>query len=752
MTPRDGHITEAISQQSFAVQSQLPVVAVDGLMGQALRFDGYSNYIQAPLSTAALSADALTFSVVLAVEAYPMMNAQEGEVNPTYATICGNLDETGKKGMAFELSSRGDVRFRFGSTYSGGFLFTANGTEKMPLGRWAQLTAVVSKADNMVTLYLDGRSIGNSRMSRVGMQHATTDFMIGKSAGELKMGPFHLNTFCGLIDDIIISNGATVPEATTTAATPNFRYPAERYAGNLWRPQFHAMPSGSWTNECHGMLYSGGRYHLFFQKNPNGPYQARLQWGHLSSADLCTWQEEPIALTPGENYDLKGCWSGCVYQDGGTPYILYTAVDNGHAVIAQAVAQDDQLRQWTKQGVVIDGRPQGLSDDFRDPYFFTANGKKYIIVGASKNGIGGCTLHRYENGQWTNDGTMFFQGTQAGQHGTFWEMPNVTPLGGGKWLFTCTPMGTSLGVRTLCWVGTIGQDGRFTPDASGMQTLEMGGISRDGYGLLSPTIYAHPSPYGGDTPERILLLGIVPDKLSTDDNFRMGWAHNFSLLRELSIAADGTLQQKPYEALASLRTSTAFSQPKLSLMGVTSLSPVSGRQIELQGEFTVVNGQMGFNFMKQGGHRAALSYDGNSGNLTLNLTTLTRTSNDAGVYNGSYSAPLPRKLSVGEKLKLHVFVDGSVADIFVNDQWAFSVRLFPTADNEIEAEAFATTQTQANVHAWVLSAGEAGAAGISEMTYSQPSSPAVYDLQGRRFNGQPQRGMYIKNGRKYISK
>ena len=150
------------------------------------------------------------------------------------------------------------------------------------------------------------------------------------------------------------------------------------------------MPSGSWTNESHGMTYADGRYHVFFQKNANGPYMARLHWGHVSSADLCTWTEEPIALYPGESYDIKGCWSGCVYEDEGSTNILYTAVDNAKAVIAQAKATDAQVTGWQKEGIVINGRPQGLSDDFRDPYFFTANGKKYSrVVGGDLQSVGG---------------------------------------------------------------------------------------------------------------------------------------------------------------------------------------------------------------------------------------------------------------------------------------------------------------------------------------------------------------------------
>ena len=143
---------------------------------------------------------------------------------------------------------------------------------------------------------------------------------------------------------------------------------------------------------------------------------SRLHWGHISSENLYDWTEEPIAIAPGEDYDIKGCWSGCVYEDEGNTYLLYTAVDNAKATIAQAKAKDNLLMEWEKQGVIINGRPSGLSDDFRDPYFFTANGQKYIIVGTSKNNIGACTLHKYENGSWTNDGALFFQGGNANQH------------------------------------------------------------------------------------------------------------------------------------------------------------------------------------------------------------------------------------------------------------------------------------------------------------------------------------------------
>lgn len=736
MSLNDGKITESVSSQTYTVTSQLPACTVAGLDGDALRFDGYSNYVRAGLPST-ISAETMTISVTLAAETYPMMQVDVAETTPTYATICGNLDETAKKGFALQLSSQGDLQFRAGVSYGADAIVIVSGNKKLPRGQWNVVTAVFNKSGNSVKLYLNGTEIGSKNAANSALSPSTSDFYIGKDATEKKSGPFLINTFCGAIDDIAIYNSADVPSAFTPQAA-NFNYPAERYAGNIWRPQFHSMPSGSWTNETHGMTYSNGRYHVFFQKNANGPYMSRLHWGHISSENLYDWTEEPIAIYPGESFDIKGCWSGCVYEDGANTYILYTAVDNAKARIVQAKAKDASLIEWGDKTIIIDGAPSGLSADFRDPYYFEANGNKYIIVGTSKNNLGACTLHKWNGSAWSNDGTLFFQGANASQHGTFWEMPNVTPMGDGKFLFTCTPLGTSVGVRTLCWVGTIGTDGKFTPDANGIQYLEMAGISRDGYGLLSPTIYQKDG--------KTLLLGIVPDKLADTENYEMGWAHNYSLPREISLDANGNLVQKPYSGLTAMRTTTTVAKDE-TINGTVSLSPVSGRQIELLGEFTATTGKCGFRFLKSGDNQATLTYDADTKQLTLDLTTMARTKNDAGSYNGTYNATVPETLT-----KLHVFVDGSIADIFVNDRWAFSVRLFPTDATAVEAEVFTTTAIPAKVNAWTLDASQT--TGIEEVRWKmeEVSSNTCYDLQGRCLSDAPQCGLYIKNGKKYVAR
>ena len=169
-----------------------------------------------------------------------------------------------------------------------------------------------------------------------------------------------------------------------------------------------------------------------------------------------------------------------------------------------------------------------------------------------------------------------------------------------------------------------------------------------------------------------------------------------------------------------------------------SLSPVSGRQIELLGEFTAASGTCGFNFLKSGDKQASLTYDTDKGTLTLDLTALD-----------------------GEKLTLHVWLDGSIADIFVNDTWAFSVRLFPNNAAQIEAEAFATADIEANIQAWTLDAHQKGETGIKTVEGERwmvdgerwkVEGDCIYNLQGHQLKSAPQKAVYIQNGKKHVGR
>lgn len=729
---QDGTTYEQVSGKSFKVNGALAPYCVQGAKGKAWRLDGYSSYLQAQIDPSVISEkQQLTFSLWVAPESYPMMKLdQDGE---WFTTMLGNLKldddnkiPSGEKGFAFQLGSRGSYKF---ICYVAGWVVKCEPTAKLSRYQWNHLVATVDAANKMVTLYNNGESVASAKCSKGKINPGGSTLYVGKSYVEDKLDVFYLNTYNGLLDEFEIYDGIRKDILQEKAENaPVLTYSPERYAGDILRPSFHGMPTAGWTNETHGATYYNGKYHVFFQKNPNGPYMSRLNWGHIVSDNLYKWEEDPTAISPEEAYDKKGCWSGCVFTDdeltGGKPNIFYTAVDYGRATIAQAQPADDDLLTWTKKSgnPVINGRPNGLTDDFRDCYVFRNGTDLYMIVGSSKNGVGVTTLHKYDKSTktWSNDGKLFFSGSNANQDGTFWEMPNITKIG-DKWLFTATPLNTGAGVRTLYWTGSINADGTFAPDSRTPKTVEMAGFSKDGYGLLSPTIFQNDG--------KTLMLGIVPDKLSASENYKMGYAHTYSLPREISLDSKGNLIQKPFSGLTAMRSETSFKMTDFNLSAEKDLDPVKGRSLELSAKFVVGNGDFGFSFLGNGEQKITLVYSPNTGMLSLDMSGINRIVND-GVFGGVYNYALPTPVAVGEEMTLKVFVDHSIIDIFVNDTYAASVRVFPRDVDALKATAFVKNGSvkMTSLEAYVLDETRV-ASGISS-TVSEAETNVVYGSKG----------------------
>ncbi|MDE5846569.1 MAG: GH32 C-terminal domain-containing protein [Muribaculaceae bacterium] len=747
MDVSSGMIEETVSGGKYAVEGNFAPENLPGAIGEALRFDGYTSHIKASLGNIIPDSKTMTVSLWVATPSYPIIQIDTDTKEKTPIVTC--LDKDKKTGFGFYLGFNGKYSFE---TYIGGWPLSVEADAPLATYQWNNLVAVIDCDARTTKLYCNGVEVGAGKAAG-SVNFSGGDFYMGQGTESRLAGPFQLMSFNGLIDDISVWNEAKTQEEIASwkpETEANLDIPASRFADQLLRPRFHGMPAAGWTNECHGMTFSDGRYHLFFQKNADGPYMARLHWGHISSENLYDWREEKIAIAPGDWYDIKGCWSGCVFTDdeitGGKPNILYTAVDYAKAMIAQASPETDALDNWMKSTAnpIINGRPAGLSDDFRDPYFFRSGDNAYIIVGSSKEGIGTTTLHRYDAATktWSSSGEQFFTGTTKAIDGTFWEMPNITQMPDGRWLFTATPLGTSQGVRTLYWTGAIAANGKFVPDAnsSAPRLVEMN--SREGFGLLSPTIYNHDG--------KTIVLGIVPDKLPSVENWKLGWAHCYSLPREWSLAEDGSLIQRPFEGLKGLRGETMFEQSSFDLSGAIDLSPVAGRSVELCGTFEVGTTPFGFNVFKSSAGKGKIYYSPASGEIIADFSGLQRISNDGGVYDGIYRCPLPAKPTNGESLKINVFIDHSILDIFINDRWATSIRVFPTNADADGIEAFAdSTVKVAELKAWTLDASRGNA--VESVWNDSIGNDSIYNLQGMRLSSEPlSSGIYIANGKKVL--
>ena len=752
-------LTEAQVRFPMDEASAFPgAVVMPGTVGNAVRLNGYTSFAGKQYAVSALSTQQQTISLWCAIETYPMMNASEAEL--AYTSIIETIDDNAHSGFAIRLSSQGHLRFE---CYSSGWKQTVDAEGLLPTYQWNHIVVTLDATSRQIRLYNNGVLLGEGRTMNE-LSGGSGTMLIGKDCSSKFYSSFRLNTFNGLIDDIRIDN--RIWSEDEISALPqneaDLIFPTDAFYANALRPHFHGMPMMGWTNETHGLIRYDGKYHLFFQKNPNGPYMARLNWGHLVSEDLCGWEEVPIAVAPSETYDIKGCWSGCVFADqqltAGTPWIAYTGVDNARATIDFATPADNQLLAWDKDAANprINGRPAGLSDDFRDPYFFRNGDNAYMIVGSAKDGVGVATLHRFEqNGRLTNTGELFFQGTNAATCGTFFEMPNVTRMG-NKWLFTATPLGSNVGVRTIYWVGTIGANGTFTPDNATPKTVELAGMARDGYGLLSPSIC--------QVDGKTIALGIVPDKLPSSDNSSMGWAHSYSLPREWTLAEDGSLIQKPYSGLTALRTDTVANLASQAVSGTHQVTVANPLQVEMQADFTVGTTGCGFNLLDG---KLKVTYEPSTNRIVVNMTGLQRKSNDTGVFDGVYASSLPESITQSSMLNMHIYLDHSVLDVFINEKWANSIRLFPTAQagNTVEIAANGQVnnigvynlETTVTAKTYPLVAPEADQPGgnVAIETVEGATSPfstGCYTITGQKIAPkQMQSGhIYILNGHKYI--
>ncbi|HET9475885.1 MAG TPA: glycoside hydrolase family 32 protein [Dehalococcoidia bacterium] len=204
------------------------------------------------------------------------------------------------------------------------------------------------------------------------------------------------------------------------------------------RPRLHFTARQGWTNDPHGIVHVDGRYHMFFQYNPDSVnWSPRCHWGHALSDDLITWEEAEVALSPQDGE--VGCWSGSAVVDDRAPVIAYTRIPAGDWARGQvALARPSAgMLDWVREPphAVISGPPEDLDIvAFRDPQVRRQDGAWKAVLGAGLAGLGGCALqYASEDLQhWTFDGILAVRANAERDPvwtGQVWECPQLLQVG-----------------------------------------------------------------------------------------------------------------------------------------------------------------------------------------------------------------------------------------------------------------------------------------------------------------------------------
>ncbi|MDE7412606.1 MAG: DUF4960 domain-containing protein [Muribaculaceae bacterium] len=666
----------------------------------AWRTDGFTSIASGHIGNI-LNSRTMSATLRFAIDTYPIIGHERAEIsnNNIQVELAGCLNEGAKSGFAFSMGRTGKFSAQ---VYVGGSLVNVQGNGIIPLWEWTELTVVVDGTS--VRLYKNGVEVGSSSAPSEGVKVGDANMYFALGSRHDSLGGAEICGINGAYESLVIND---TPEVSPfSPAYADLGIPSSRYANDRFRARFHGMPGQNWTNETHGLYYNSkdGKYHAFFQRTGSAPIMSHQHWGHIVSDDLITWRDDKPVLAPSEPYDIKGCWSGCVFSDpafnGGNPTIIYTGVDFAKPYVATAYCDDPvNMRQWHKDP----SNPLDVFGDIgdgRDTYFYRDGENAYFLIG-SKDAV---HYYKWDGGRWNYKGE-FYHTEDGVDNGHNTEMPNVTNMGSGKWMMTTSPLAGKYGTTCLYRVGSL-SDGKFV-NYGEAKKVDLFGIQ--GYGLLSPSVSTTPDG-------RIVAMGIVPDKMPTQVNIDLGYAHLYSLPREWRLQ-DGELYQSPAREIYRYRDlNSLFTLDDVELEGARSLETVRGRAAEVNATFVVGNSPFGINFLKNSkGKCAKLVYNPANGELKLDFGGLPRLQDDMNI--NCFSSVLPERPAEGEEMNIHLFIDRSIVDIFINDHYAASVRVYPTDNASDLIEVFADGKTTLrNVEAYLL--GEGGD------TYGSPVVPA----------------------------
>ncbi len=480
----------------------------------------------------------------------------------------------------------------------------------------------------------------------------------------------------------------------------------ERAWDDPQRSRYHFVSPGGWLNDPNGVAQRDGRFHLFYQYNPDAPRHAQIHWGHASSTDLVHWEDEPIALAPSAGADEEGCWSGVLVDDGGVPTIVYS----GHHVGADGTMQlpclavgdpaDPHLRTWRKDPAnpVIPTRPPGLEvTEFRDHCVWRDGEEWQQLIGSGIVGRGGAAI-RYTS---TDLRTWEYRGPilvgDASQRepawtGTTWECVDLFELD-GSWILVFSAWDDGVTHYPLYYVGDY-HDGAFTPRS--LHHLD--------HGLRH--FYA-PQSFRDGSGRRV-MYGWLQEARPEEQSDAAGWSGVMSVPRELRLGADGQLVQVPVAEVASLRGDSrslvpGVLQPGRSATLATDASggAFAGDQLDLEATLLLPSGgvaELAVRATPDGAERTLLRLDADRRRVELDRSASSTT-------EGLDTVLLGGDLPIGPdgRVDLRVLIDRSAIEVFVNGR-ALTARVYPSRPDAtgLTVTALAGSVEVERLEAWAM--------------------------------------------------
>lgn len=397
-----------------------------------------------------------------------------------------------------------------------------------------------------------------------------------------------------------------------------------------------------------------GEYHVFYLHAVAG-----TPWEHIASKDLIHWRELPTALKP-DKKDPNGpdggnMFTGSVIEYDGTYHIFYTGHNprnpNGMEMICHATSPDGVT--WTKHLSDVfcaDGIHYLPKSDFRDPYVFRNTQVKsfWMLLCTREAGDGKPVVgvaHSKDLTNWDQVKPLSLDPPLAA--GTP-ECPDLFKTGDTWYLLYSPCEGTT--------------DIRYAKELNG-PWRQSSTVSID-----TSILYAAKRMFDG---KRNILVGWIRDLGGNRDNGAEMWGGTMCLPRVAYEGPNGTLFFKPAPEVVDVFTKTVHSAKLTVRPGdtITMEAPDNYMldcrvRLEPHAEFAIA-------FREQKHGKRAY------------LLTISPGRSEAGLTGEDHSSARKCIVNTSKPIKIQAFLQGTILECFINDEYAFSRRVYNLAHGSL---------------------------------------------------------------------
>ncbi|MBD0276627.1 MAG: glycoside hydrolase family 32 protein [Flavisolibacter sp.] len=491
-------------------------------------------------------------------------------------------------------------------------------------------------------------------------------------------------------------------ELKTNPLLKRFSDSRKKQSTDRYRPLYHFVSPESTLNDPNGLCYWQGNWHMFYQGYP--PEDRRQHWGHAISKDLIHWRDLPYAIYPGPE---RAVFSGSSLVDENRVIAMYHGTEVGNMV---AVSDDPLLLNWKKVtgNAVIPLRSKTgfpLPYSVFDPSIWKKDSVYYSLsAGRAPKGPGGrqvavSALFRSKDlANWEylhefveNDRFTLIGDDYACPY--FWPigdryiMPFFSHMSGGQYLL-----------------------GDYDKQRDKFMVTHAGKFN---FGPATPSGVHAPSATPDGKGGVIIIFNMNPGKPTGE------WNQIMTLPRRLTLIGRDDLRQEPAGDIESLRYNRQEVKPMVLPANKEVVFPnIKGDAMELNLEIDPKEASMleldvlrspnkeeftRIVFMKGRGMSQGRDY--RFGEVARLQTERPATAQPPGppappvresiiTIESSYSSLHPDvrprgpetasfMLQNDETLKLRVFIDKSVVEVFVNGKQALAVRVYPSRQDAV---------------------------------------------------------------------